>query len=196
MTFPIDATIPLGVHDPSDDVTPMRNNFSNIKSFLAVDHITAGATGAGKHEQITFKDKTAQVAQVDPQSILYTKSGVASVGAELNFLNENGTFPSSCVKAFAIVTGGVGPTILNKVNVTSVSRSGTGNYSVVLPPNIVSGTSFVVIISSNMASNFSTGVLPGYVITGVGTFEINFKALTGTTTGADPTNFSFLVLQA
>lgn len=54
MSYPINPNIPDASHDPADDQGPMQNNFSNINSYLQVDHTDPAATNAGQHEQVTF----------------------------------------------------------------------------------------------------------------------------------------------
>ena len=54
MSYPINPNIPDATHDPADDQGPMQNNFSNINSYLQVDHTDPAATNAGQHKQVTF----------------------------------------------------------------------------------------------------------------------------------------------
>jgi hypothetical protein len=52
MSFPINTNIPAAGNDPADDQPLMQQNYANINSFLAVDHVEAGAVNNGYHNII------------------------------------------------------------------------------------------------------------------------------------------------
>lgn len=66
MTFPINVNIPAANNDPADDQQPMQVNFSNINSYLQVDHTNPAAIGAGAHKQVTFFSNNEPSAPTSP----------------------------------------------------------------------------------------------------------------------------------
>lgn len=54
MTYPINTNIPNANDYPGDDQPGMQTNFSNINSYLQIDHVTPGASNNGTHKQVTF----------------------------------------------------------------------------------------------------------------------------------------------
>lgn len=193
MAIPYNLNIPDAPNNPSDDQPKMQENTNSIDSLVAIDHYTFADATAGQHKQITLAGKNAAGAQTDPVSVIYSGSGTASTVAQLNYRNQNGIFPLSCVRAWAYSTGGAVPVFTQNVNVSTIARTAAGKYTVTLTANAVSSNSFAVIPSA-----YGTGTALGnnviYNITGTGTFELVFPVLNGASL-ADPTNFSFMVLQ-
>lgn len=73
MSFPINTGIPNANNYPGDDQPGMQTNFSNINSYLAVDHVTPGLTGNGEHKQITFNNNNVPVPPItSPIGVLFT----------------------------------------------------------------------------------------------------------------------------
>ncbi len=193
--------IPDAPNDPSADQPKMQTNTNSTDAIIAIDHYTFADNPSGFHKQVNFPVKNAAVAPAGTDaSILYTAAGTAAVNPQLNFVNNLGLFPLSCVRAWGYISGGAAPTIISSqsVNVASVTRAagptGVGQYTITLTANAVSSNRFAVLVTGTITANLSLGVIGGYVITGVGTFQINFSKLNGSAT-ADPTNFSFIVLQ-
>lgn len=86
MTFPIDTTIPNAPNDPADDQPKMKSNFSNISSFVSVDHIAPGLTNNGKHKQVQLK-AGAPTAFISGFGNLY--SNTANTASQLFFSPDN-----------------------------------------------------------------------------------------------------------
>ncbi len=187
--------IPDSPHNPSVDQGPMKVNTNSTDTIIAVDHYTFADIPSGTHKQVTLSGKNAAGAQTDPTSTVYTGSGTASTVADLIYRNQNGIFPLSCVRAWALVTGGVGPTIPagQSVNVSAVARTAAGKYTVTLTANAVSSSNFVVMATPTLATN-GVGTQVGYIITGTGAFQLNFVKLDGSAF-VDPAQFGFMILQ-
>lgn len=194
MTFPINVFIPAAGNDPGDDQPGMQTNFSNINSYLQVDHTNPASTGAGIHKQVTIQNVTAPGIPSSPISIAYTQFGVAATSTpDLYFTNANGIFPCNILRACAFCSMS-GITASQSVNVTSVTRASVGVYNVILSTNAVSSANFMVIPS------FSSSLVPGsgtassyYLITSTGNFTLGFRSTSNNS--IDPPNFSFIVLQ-
>ncbi len=193
--------IPDAPNDPSADQPKMQTNTNSIDTIIAIDHYTFADNPAGFHKQVHFPIKNVAVAPVGTDaSILYTAAGTAAVNPQLNFVNNLGLFPLSCVRAWGTFAGnsaGPFPVVVastQSVNVGTVTKTGTGNFTVALTTNAVSSNLFAVLVTGTVTSNLSLGVIAGYAITGTGTFQINFSKLNGSALG-DPTSFSFIVLQ-
>lgn len=191
MTITYNLDIPDAPNNPSNDQPKMKTNTNAINAWTAVDHVEFGSSPAGTHLQTTFSSKNTPAAQTDPQSVLYTADGIASTVAQMYFRNQNTTFQVSPIKAWAICDATGAFLGSQSLNVVSVTHSSAGVYTVVLSANAVSGTDFAIFVTTSGAGS-STIRLPGYNITGVGTFTLTFLSLSVAT---DPVKFSFMVLQ-
>lgn len=192
-SLPYTTTIPAAGNDPADDQPLMQTNYASINTLIGVDHVSFAGPGYGEHEQVTFNNKNTPSTPTDPVSVLSTASGTASSVSQLTYTTQNAVLPLSCVRAFGLANGG-GIVSSQSFNVSSVVRTGAGTYVVTLVANAVSSANFAVLVSGNVATSFNAGQIAGYEITGVGTFQLNFRGFTGTF-GVDPTTFSFIVLQ-
>lgn len=190
MSYPINTGIPAENNDPADDQPLMQENFSNISSYLAIDHILAGATGNGFHKQVTYYTENTPAMPTDPTSVAFTAQGSslsvaigsATTVAQNFFRNQNAIFLLSAVRAFGVFTSSTSAvtTLLNAFNVLAISGSGT-SYAITLATNAVVGNN--VVVFTNTQSNTST---PAY------TFSGGALRLTNVTIG---TNVNFLILQ-
>lgn len=200
MTVGYNTSVPVQTNSPSVDQPEMTLNTQAIATIIAVDHVGFNSSGnpppasngiGGTHLQVTFNGKNTPGAQTDPQSVLYTKSGVASSVADMAFVNQNGTF-IQCIRAWGAFTSN---TINNSqsMNVSSIVRtsggSSAGDYTVTLTTNAVNSANFAVVMGS---AQFSNKMNFGYSITGTGIIRFRFfNDLTPT----DPGAWSFIALQ-
>ena len=191
--------IPAGSHTPGRDRPLMTTNTNSINSIIAIDHYTFGTGSDGKHKQITFAGENAAGAQTDPASAAYTAPGTASSVADLRFRNQNGVFPLSCIRAFGTCANtGVGAVVpTNSFNVASCTTGG-GNLNVTLTAGAVTGTSYIVLATSQRQVGLPSGndqIATVYSIDSATLFHITtVNVLTGTL--ANTTLISFIVLQA
>ncbi len=194
MSYPINVNIPATGHTPAQDYNGMRANYSNIDSYLSVDHVDPGDSGNGTHKQVTLYTTAAPGAQSNPSSIVYTVNGTANASVvELYYKNATVASPLSSIRGWASFAGASGTTSASS-NVTSVTRTGAGVYNVVMS-SLVSGTNFVVIVScSGVNSTPTVPLLGGYSITGSGAFTI-YTVSASNNTARDPVSVSFCVLQ-
>jgi hypothetical protein len=188
--FTYTTGIPATNNNPSNDQPNMQTNNDNNALIWDVDHVGFNAANGGTHDQVTFSSKNTPGAQTDPVSTLYTGSGTASSVAEVSYRNQNGTFLMSGIKAFALCSSS-GITNSQSSNVTSVVRNSVGNYTITLTAGAVASNSFIVIVSCS--SSLIQPLCPNYSITGTGTFNLLFY--TALSLNADPTSFSFIVMQ-
>lgn len=188
--YPINTNVPLATNNPVNDVTPTRTNFSNLNGYLQVDHTNPDSTTAGFHKQVTFNLLQTAPAPATPQSVLYTGAGVAdTTDPQLYWTNSQMTIPVSPVKAWGryTVSGGVATSVQN-TNVSSVTKTSAGIFSVVLATGATSTSSYGIICTVGAAAYFDN-----YTITGTSTFSMTFRATGGGL--LDPVDFTFLVLQ-
>lgn len=187
MSFPINVNIPNPPNDPADDCPLIKQNFANIDGYLKVDHVAAGAGGAGFHKQTTFNSLNPAGAQVDPVSVEYTNIGIADVTAnrpQLYWRNSQVIIPLSAVRAFGsfvTTTFPAVPPFITQFNCNPViSRGIVPQYSISLLPNAIANDNVVVIVyASNGAAigyTFTGGVL-GLTSSSSSTFTINFLVL-------------------
>lgn len=210
MTFPypINTQIPNAPNDPADDQPEMKKNYANIAGFLQVDHVAAGTNpGAGYHKQVRFFSPNIPAAIGNPtESVAFTANaaalggnaqGTASTIVQEFYRSQSGIFPVVAIKAFAYITVVLGPnptlqTRSNTFNVTSVNRTTSGNYQVVLATSATNSNNYSILCTASS----TIPVIVNTLITGVATFDISFNRVVGGTIALfDPITFSFAVLQ-
>ena len=198
MTVGYNTSVPVQTNSPSVDQPEMTLNTQAIATIIAVDHVGFNSSGnvppasngiGGTHLQVTLNGKNMPGSQTDPQSVIYTASGSASSVAQLKYVNQNVTIPLSNICAWGLANTS-GLVSGQYANVTSVVRNSTGNYTVTLVTNTVTGTNFGVLLSAQATSNSPA---MKYTIVSAGIFTCNF---TNGSTAIDPTNFTFQVMQA
>jgi len=105
--------IPDAPNNPSNDQPKMKENFNNIDTLLAVDHVSFNATNGGFHKQIDFALKATPAAPLDPVSVAFTQSsasltqvqGSATTNAQEFYRNALGIYPLSAIRAFGSFVG-------------------------------------------------------------------------------------------
>lgn len=203
MTFIFNTGIPAVNNNPSVDQPDMLQNNVSTDGILAVDHISFNTNNGGNHLQVHFpvySSPSVVNGSATQGSVLYGAAGTADAAhAQLYFKTAQnaGTFvlPVTCLRAWAFVSGGVGPGVIasQAVNVSSIVRNSTGVYTITLSTNAVSSANFAVQMNSSTSGGGAT-LANAVTSRGVGTFTVQFANIsTGSFT--DPTNFSFQVLQ-
>ncbi len=189
--------IPATNNNPSVDQPDMATNTDAVDTIIAVDHISFNDNQGGLHQQVTFNNKNTQGAQTDPQSVLYTRSGTASTVADMAYRNQNGVFLPNLIRAAAICDSAGNVVGGQSYNISSVVRNSTGQFTVTTTSNSTNGTSFMVLVSQNMAAApTNVSIESGYAILGANSFQLNFRLSTLVNISpTDPANFSFIVLQ-
>ena len=198
VNFSYDDTVPTTGANPSNQYGLMSTNFASIKGILAVDHVTLSTNDGGQHLQVSYNGNHTPLAPTGVNSVLYTSFGVASTSSLLNFVNPNGTFPISLIRAFGYYPGNTGAGVLASIgnqtfNVASVTKISTGDCRVVLVANAVTGSNFLVLVSSTRTTTNSS-VCSSYNINGIGDFELIFL-IPGTNNVVNVSSFTFIVLQ-
>ena len=204
--YPINVSIPNGPNQPRNDQPGMKTNFNNINGFLSVDLVAPGTNvggkGAGFHKQVTYFNQNLPAAQTDPQSVGFTANasalggnaqGSASTIVQQFYRNQLGTFHAVPVKAFGFIT--TPNTRSNTFNVTSITRTGLGIYTVVLATGATNSVNYAILVSASRSAG-GLAVFPTYSITNTSTFDLNFNAVSGgNVVFIDPVTFSFSVMQ-
>lgn len=203
-TFSYNTNIPAANNDPADDQPLMQTNYSSISQLIDVDHVAFNTAGGGRHDQVTFAANNAQGAQTDPVSVAFTQNGTAAAHPQLLWKNSLATFQLSCVRAWGFFDGTGGFPLTppaqsyNVTSITNVGQPSTANYVVTLTSGAVSSANFAVVVSCQVQQNFSTGSIIGWSApafgVGVGSFQINSRALTAAVGNPSPL-IAFVVLQ-
>lgn len=195
------SAIPQPTDLISNSQSQILGNFDQLNTQFAIDHTafnTGSGNGDGFHKKVTLATKNTPGAQTDPSSAIYSASGTASTVAELFYKNQNATYPLSHIKAWGVFSSNT-PSLTQTYNVTSITRSAGGQYTVTLASNAVSSATFGVLATCQMQNNFGIGGIVGVASLGygggVGTFQINVRSLTAAT-GTDEYPVTFVVLQA
>lgn len=182
----------------SSSQSQIQTNFTQLNTQFAIDHVAfdAGANN-GKHKQIGFEGNNAAGAQTGFQSTLYTGAGTADATApQLFWRNENAIFHFP-IKAWAFCNGTAGGIINSQSsNVTSVTRSGTGQYSIVIPANVLGSADYAVNLGVSQASSGGSPDQLSITYTIVSATNFTVKVVNvANNVVIDPTSFSFTVLQ-
>ena len=194
--YTYNSNVPAASDNPSVSQGQMQTNCNSIASIVDVDLYGFGDNNGGTHQQVTFPLSNVPGAQTNPQGVEYTGPGQASSVVDLKFRNQNGIFLLNCVRAFAYCSGTAGGIIGSQSqNVTSVVRSSAGVYNVTMPAGTVSGSDYIVLISSTIRNASTSFMIPNYGNLTPTTFQV--KTVQADSPGGlkDPTNFSFVVLQ-
>lgn len=193
-SFTYNATIPAANNSPADDQSIMLQNTSSISGLVSQDHVGFNTANGGQHLQVSLPGNNTAGPQTGLASTIYSGPGTAKPStSQLFYRNGDVPYQVSCVRAWGFCNSG-GVISSQSYNVSTVTRSSAGNYVVTLSANAVNSANFAVLVSANINTLVTSGSIPGYVITGTGTFQLNFRALSGAF-AVDPDSFSFTVLQ-
>lgn len=184
MTFT--SGIPASGNNPSQDQPLMLGNFTAINNWTVVDHVGFNTSNSGTHDQVTFTSENTPASPTDPVSIAFTAqastlttsnpTGSGSTVAQEFYRNQNGIFPTSCIKAFGSFVPSVTPTILMSFNVTSIVFN-SPTFDITLVSNSTKGNNAVVLTSVNGASSLPYTFVEGLLriqMTGPVSSIINF----------------------
>lgn len=199
MTFPVSSK-----PDPNDvfadSQLDIKTNFDSIIGWGQVDHVAYGAVNAGTHKKISLATVSAPAAPVGEAHIVNTKLGIAdATSSNLFAQNKNVSTQINAIRSWAYVPNpgataiGADIPITQLVNVTKVTRTAVGVYTVTMPANTVSSADYAVFATSEN-DNVPGGrnFIGPFTLTAT-TFEIRVKTNTGAPT--DIGFFSFQVLQ-
>src|ERR1700676_1679993 len=105
--FTFSTTEPAANSNPGGVSRPaMQTNNVSTNDILAVDHVTFNNTTGGLHKQVTYVNMSSPETQSSPAGIAFTMPVVADPSAPQNaFINNNGTFVTSLIRAYATFTG-------------------------------------------------------------------------------------------
>lgn len=198
--FTYNTGVPFATNNPSNDQPQMLINTVSNNGIWNVDHVGFNSTGiignpqasGGQHLQVTFNGKhTPGFTPTDPLSVLFTLSGIASTNSNLAFQNQNGTFPLSFIRAFAVVDNSGNIVAGQSFNVTSIAQTGPGtSYTVTLPANVTNNLTNYAVFSQAADFNIilnSTPASPTSFVT---------RSITNVGINQYPTtNWWFIVLQ-
>lgn len=158
--IPYTLGIPAAGNNPSLDQPDMKDNNDAVNTILAVDHVSFNTAKGGTHKQITYVAKSSPSTPAGDIAISYTDDGVESSStSQLYYINSQGNFPLSAVRAFGSFTGVAvaGPvTAITSFNVDSITQVNTSTYTVVLKTDAVNSSDVVALVTVN-ASNRSMG---------------------------------------
>lgn len=194
--FAYTRDIPDAPNNPSNDQPKMKINNNSVDDLLSVDHVSFNDSPGGTHLQSTYSSKNTPVAQLDPQSVVYTANGTAVTIADLFYRNQNGIFQISPIKAWATFVGATGAIIASQsVNITGIARNAVGDYTVTLTANATNSANYAVLLSCTPQTGIGATrlIFLTYTITGTTTFDI--EAATVGNTAHDPDAISFIVIQ-
>lgn len=195
MAFTFNSGIP-GPNDlPSESQPLILQNFSSDSGIWAVDHIGFNTANGGTHEQITFVDYASVGAPSGHASFVYPAAGVADNSKpQVYFKSQNGTFPLSAVRAWAVcdTTGAILSS--QSSNISSIVSNGGGAYTVSLTANAVKSSVFGISVTATTGSPANNICFGNGQPTGTGTFTLQFYSVS-TQALRNPPGFTFVVYQ-
>lgn len=194
--LPIDVTVPLGSHKPSQDVTPMRTNFNNIDDYLERDHVAPVSEGAGFHQQVTYWEENPPIAPGQPGSptvgdvtMAFTAPGFVEPTIPQHYWQNSQCITAlSAVRGFvkfqhvinnpppAIPFGGLAVTPIQNFNVVTVKKLTGTTYQVVFKNNTWDTTdnSPLIILHANPLV-IGTPIALQYTVMGANTIVITLQ---------------------
>lgn len=174
MGIAYDPTIPSTGGRPSAQYLDIRDNFASIQTLIDIDHVDFSSPNYGKHAQVTLANVTSPGAQSNPQSVIYSKPGIASTGiSDVTFKNQNGVFVLDLIRAFVKFDNNGNILSSQSMNVTSVTKViGINAVDIVFDPNAVVGQTFSVFVSVNANATYS------FSITGNNTVRVSYSTNT------------------
>ncbi|MDE2438725.1 MAG: hypothetical protein KGN01_05040 [Patescibacteria group bacterium] len=219
MTYPI-LNVPSTGNSPASQYTAIATNFTNISSYLSVDHVAPASAGAGYHNQVNLNAAlsaptlSGTISQIFPSTSAFG-GNQKSAGAQLFFQNSysNGApFLASAVRAFGTVWWNNGsPQYDHYYNMeSSITVTTSGSYKLVnitpLANAINSQKFYTVLITARPVDSglpiirplngTSTGV--PYLVNPSSPYNIQFQVVYFNTSafGSTAANFyDFIILQ-
>ena len=196
MTY--NPNIPAATDPFSQSQSEIQTNFGLIDSAtvgFGLDHVKfSNASNQGKHQKSTYIE-TSDPTTLANELTVYTKENPTTAVTDLYYRREsNGVVGQLTIfKAWGIFNGNSGA-LSDSFNITSVTRTGVGAYTVTMT-NVLPNTNYGVLIMGQMNSAFTTGGIPGFTILSTSQFNIFVKSLTATM-GADLNPVCFMVFQS
>lgn len=197
--FNYNTNVPLGTDNPSTSQGQFLTNFNSIDGIVNEDMIGFGLNNGGQFKQIRFPSDPSYVVPPAPTvngSVIFPRAGVAATTAQLFFQNSTNTYQISPIRAWAYCNGTAGGIIAGQsFNVSSVTRTGTGQYTVVMPANVVSTANYGVLITTTRKSGGGgRAIIGNYESQGATSFQVITIDPVAQSV-ADPFSFSFQVIQ-
>lgn len=185
MTF--DPSIPQANDALKASQSALLTNFTQLNAQFGVDHDPfedLGSNGDGKHKQVTFRNVAAPIAQLDPQSILYTKLGTGGVYTNHVlpfFRNESGELPvlPDLQQSGTDLGFQFGNMIINFGTGTILSGSSSANVTWKIP---FTTSAFIALASKNSIGIGPSGLSANLTSSGnatTGTFSANTTLSSG-----------------
>ena len=182
---------------------PIRNNFTNYFNTISVNHGAPNTANVGKHNFVEMPVQAAVPATLAGEGGLYTKdlngSSILYYQRDAAVAVNQPVLPMATATFILRNTNGAA-TLVMGYNVTSVTRTGTGQYTVVMSVTLpyVSGTTEYAILFGFQGVPTDSAALV-YSIANTGSESTSFKIQIRDATGAFRDNnnsrLSFTVIQ-
>jgi len=182
---------------------PIRNNFTNYFDVMSVNHVAPNASGQGKHNFVEMPVQGSNPSTLSGEGGLFTKA--LSGSSILYYQRDANTTVNQPVLPMATGTfitrnSNGAATLVMGYNVTSVTRTATGQYTVVMSvtlPYVAGTTEYAVLFGfQGVPANEATLI---YSIANTGLESTSFKIQIRDASGGfqDETNkrVSFTVIQ-
>lgn len=184
---------PLASERIADTQEPIRLNFDLANTYMGTDHFEFdAASDNGKHKQVTLPDRTA--TPPSPGASECAIFGKTSGAVTTPFMLRDGLatpeYAVLPIRAFGSFTG-AGATLNAQNCSSSAFNAGTG-YTITMPADVVTGTSYGVLVTAGVNA-LNPQVAGFYVIVNATTFQVGFRNNSGTF--LTPDFFTIAVLQ-
>lgn len=142
------ANVPQGTDAPSASAADFRNNFGQIDTVVAVNHVAFNASGAGKHKFLQMPQQGSAPTTAVDEGALYVKD--VSGAAQLFYREESNGSERQMTGAFTAATSGEfvlpGGLTVKWGQATTVGTTLTVTY-----PSAFSSATYNVQVTSNSA---------------------------------------------
>lgn len=199
MTFT--SGIPATGQSLGSSRSQVAGNFANYNTVMSVNHVAPNASGQGKHNFVEMPVQASIPSTLASEGGLFTQTGNSS-NSILYFQRDGNVGVNQPVLPMAMAsfivrnTNGVATTV-SSFNVTSVTRTATGKYRVVMSTalNYTAGvTEYGVQLTLGSSGAINTDALQ-YVLVNSTTFDIlTFNTQTGQASDGG-SRISFVVRQ-
>ncbi len=191
------TNVPQATQRIADTQAPIQTNFNLANTYFAIDHVAFNAaSNNGKHKYVTLIDETA--SPPTPGASEGAIYGKTTGGITQPFYRRDGfagapEYNLMPIRAYGTFTG-AGATV-NAFNLTSGAFVVNAGYTMTMPANVVSGSSYGVLVTSSF-TGFNPILAPAYIITNATTFAVGFRRVDDNSFNTtQPDFFTVVVLQ-
>jgi len=177
MVSSYDKTQPIATDDLKVSSPKLVSNFEAIEDYISKDHVSLNdnTSNAGLHDQVTYVKKTSDPVTATDLGESYTKSLGSNDNLVFKAGNDGNIAHLSAIKAWGLLTGTAGGTILSSHNITSYVVTGISKKITFTKPMI--DTNYIAIIQPYSYVNSLTKAVGSLTINSTTSPSSNFSVV-------------------